>query len=248
MRAVAVCAILFAAVFMTWLLAVSVQTAYVVNDRAAIKSGMGIPRSVMLVPEREAQQLSAALDKIHDFCNACDAPVWVDAGTALGMERHGGRIPWDDDYDLGFLERDMQILYETARRMGTLKIAPFGFPNASHLKIYDASTGEDLCDLFPYRIVDDHIKLAWPCMTWDHNSPKYRHHLKDIQPLRWRKFDHTTLPSVANNKKYVTERYGTDSLRVASVQAPHNVTILEKGIFAVNPFISKSFSLKNTKQ
>jgi hypothetical protein len=33
------------------------------------------------------------------------------AGTALGLNRHGGIIPWDNDIDIGFIEKDWKQLY-----------------------------------------------------------------------------------------------------------------------------------------
>ena len=34
------------------------------------------------------------------------------AGTSLGLERHGGIIPWDNDIDIGFAEKEWEALLE----------------------------------------------------------------------------------------------------------------------------------------
>lgn len=50
---------------------------------------------------------------LYDFDRVADEhglSYWVDAGTLLGAQRHGGIIPWDDDCDVAILYADRDRL------------------------------------------------------------------------------------------------------------------------------------------
>lgn len=50
---------------------------------------------------RKAQDVCYELLKnVDEICNRFNLSYWIDGGTLLGAERHGGFIPWDDDIDL----------------------------------------------------------------------------------------------------------------------------------------------------
>lgn len=49
--------------------------------------------------------LSIAID-LKKICDKHDIPYFIIGGTQLGAVRHGGFIPWDDDFDLGMKRND----------------------------------------------------------------------------------------------------------------------------------------------
>ena len=46
------------------------------------------------------------LQDVLSFCEEHDITTFLVAGSALGAERHGAMIPWDDDIDLGMMRED----------------------------------------------------------------------------------------------------------------------------------------------
>ncbi len=62
--------------------------------------------------------LMEMVEKLLEVCRKHDIKIWADAGTLLGVIRHKGFIPWDDDIDLIMMREDYERL---------LKIAPQEF-------------------------------------------------------------------------------------------------------------------------
>jgi len=54
---------------------------------------------------------------MEDFIKICEEnnlDYFIFAGCAIGVERHGGFIPWDDDIDIGMLRADYEKFKEIA--------------------------------------------------------------------------------------------------------------------------------------
>ena len=54
------------------------------------------------------------LEKFIQVCNKYKIQYFITAGSLLGVVRHGGFIPWDDDIDIGMLRKDYNKLLEVA--------------------------------------------------------------------------------------------------------------------------------------
>ena len=61
--------------------------------------------------QADALEIVAEIDRI---CRANDIGYFVCGGTMLGLVRHGGFIPWDDDMDVGMLRADYERFLEVA--------------------------------------------------------------------------------------------------------------------------------------
>ena len=53
-----------------------------------------------------------ALNVLMDFCDKNNIQYYFTGGALIGVLRHKGFIPWDDDIDLGFPRRDFDRLHE----------------------------------------------------------------------------------------------------------------------------------------
>lgn len=53
-----------------------------------------------------------ALNVLMDFCDKNNVQYYFTGGALIGVLRHKGFIPWDDDIDLGFPRQDFDRLHE----------------------------------------------------------------------------------------------------------------------------------------
>ena len=56
------------------------------------------------------------LEKFIKVCEKYDLQYFITAGSLLGVIRHGGFIPWDDDIDIGMLRQDYDKLLNIAKK------------------------------------------------------------------------------------------------------------------------------------
>lgn len=85
--------------------------------------------------------------EIDRICSANGIPYWLDSGTLIGAQRHGGFIPWDDDLDICILRKDYRRFCRVMRR--ELQ-APY--------KLFALGSTDGYSHPWP-RIIDDSISL-----------------------------------------------------------------------------------------
>lgn len=60
---------------------------------------------------RKGQLRMLEIAKVFDrICKKNNITYWIMSGTLLGARRHGGFIPWDDDFDVGVKRKDLDRL------------------------------------------------------------------------------------------------------------------------------------------
>lgn len=53
---------------------------------------------------------------LDNICKKYDIEYWLDYGSLLGPVRHGGFLPWDDDFDLGMMKHNFDKLMEVTKK------------------------------------------------------------------------------------------------------------------------------------
>ena len=106
--------------------------------RDEVRNGFYIPTAIKQAWAETLDVLSA----IDDICKKYGIRYYADWGTFLGVVRHGGFIPWDDDLDICMLRDD----YDRFRQVADREL-PAGFV------IHDYSRKEDHW-LFLARVVN----------------------------------------------------------------------------------------------
>lgn len=117
---------------------------------------------------------------IHEICEQNGLKYWMGYGTLIGVLRHGGYIPWDDDIDIAMMREDydklMQILgdgkYQNTNGAITFNLADICkvfykdsparvdiFPFDQYYKV--ATSDEDIAELHK------NLTLAHNAIIWD---------------------------------------------------------------------------------
>jgi len=110
-------------------------------------------------PLRELQECDVMLLKaFHEICKQLNLEYWIDSGTLLGMYRHQGFIPWDDDMDVCMsrddYERALELLPDVCARYG-IDVSEFpDYPMACFGIGYKHQETGIWLDVFPVDMIE----------------------------------------------------------------------------------------------
>ena len=97
----------------------------------------------------QLQDLSFA-HEIMDICTSINVTPFMFAGTLLGAERHGGFIPWDDDFDFAMIRNDYQILRKYGKENFIYKILP---KDRLYIHYHNLQFIDNLLKEYPNKII-----------------------------------------------------------------------------------------------
>lgn len=70
-----------------------------------------------IITVRDVQNILLEMAKdIDALCQKHNIPYFLVGGSALGAVRHGGFIPWDDDYDIGMMYDDYKRFLDVVKK------------------------------------------------------------------------------------------------------------------------------------
>lgn len=167
-----------------------------------------------VLPLREVQHhLYDLLRAFQTWTQSFNVDFWLDYGSALGAYRHEAIIPWDDDVDVGMLERDMTVLPTTWQ---TGKYLWEKNPHASLDKFDEENTvaGRFICkqtgifiDVFTYRIKGDKLYNTYSIKDTEKKTWMPAHF---VYPLRMVTLGNDMYKVPQNLKEYLMIYYNND--------------------------------------
>lgn len=184
-------------------------------------------------------ELILLISEIIPYLEKYDIKYWVHAGTLLGMARHSGFIPWDDDVDFGYInEPNIKYFKKELEDKYIIENTFFGFKIINKNNIF--------IDMFEYNI-DNNNNIAnqtyYSNLLW----PKENYYLTELFPLKKDKFENLELFVPNETDKICNRIYGNDYKDVYYLHTPHYDNFLENiydgiGILSI---VGKKFYIKN---
>ena len=174
--------------------------------------------------------------KMTDFFDAHNLEYFITSGTLIGVVRHGGFVPWDDDFDVGMMRKDYErlklILKENFKSIDISKISVskgnsiqvidsalknsngeiLYYNGPKYTQIYQGESFKNcrLIEVFPHEYYKDEYTLT--------EYKKYMSTIKNQLGLidSWQDMTDFLNLEIANNKNVADKSsfiyYGMDSL------------------------------------
>lgn len=167
-----------------------------------------------ILSQEEVDNLYLLIHKFDKICKKYNIEYFIISGTLLGSYRHSGLMPWDDDIDIGILDKYQDILDSTRFQQelenNNMEITKpneisFGY------KIFIKNKKFPFIDIFIYEkiILSNNkskyvFKYEYPKITW----PNEFFYKNELYPLKKYKFGNLELIGPNNSTNYLARSYG----------------------------------------
>ena len=167
-----------------------------------------------ILSNEEVNYLYLLMYKFNKLCTKFNVEYFIISGTLLGSYRHSGLMPWDDDIDLGIMNKYQSILesdiFKKELEINNMTITQpneisFGY------KIYIKNKEFPFIDIFIYEEVNEQnnktkiiFKYDQPKKTW----PNEFFYKEELYPLKKYKFGNLELTGPKNSTRYLSRSYG----------------------------------------
>lgn len=157
------------------------------------------------------EELYSQAEILHLFFTQNNIKYWAIGGTLLGIVRHKGIIPWDDDIDVGVDEKDGEFIL---KNLSLFADKYYVWKSVHGLKFFpkDKNIKNVATDIFYHKVQDDKYVLssdrsrkAWP------NSYFLK---EEIEKLELCDFGKHKLYAPVSSKRHLFKLYGDDCLDI----------------------------------
>ena len=160
----------------------------------------------------EIDDLYRLVDLVTSALERHNVRHFMTAGTLLGSIRHGGLIPWDDDFDLGIMEEDMPRVKAAIRDLEAKNVTTKAFGDYAELNFWYTdreATHFPFLDAFLYKrdakgnymLSKPESQEAWPEMWYRPD---------ELFPLDKKPFGKLELYAPRQPEKYLARVYGPE--------------------------------------
>ncbi len=201
---------------------------------------------IYYTPEIHLVIVKSLLEVLCKTLDENNIEYFIEGGTLLGAVRHQDIIPWDDDADIGILEKDFSKLPNVLKQIQFQKIQ---FENETYqigtvettqnlYKIYVPSLwaktefnriiGTPTVDIFKYRKKHDKIELASPSDR--KQFPNSLYYVRELYPLKEFNFGTMKVKGANDPIAYLHRYYGLDCLTKGKIdmRTPNEKSALDK--------------------
>ena len=160
----------------------------------------------------------------HQILTDADIKYWLDSGSFLGVIRHEGIIPWDDDIDIGMLYKDKQSFLKLTRifKKCGYTIIPFWFGFKifyTKIKPTEFDYSFPNLDIFLFDEKETKITLHHKKArdTWKNGY----YHKDELFPLTLYPFGEISVYAPKKHDDYFNRMYGNDWNKIAYREYDH---------------------------
>ena len=169
--------------------------------------------------------LYSMLNDVHKIFIHSGLKYWIDGGTILGLVRHSGIIPWDDDIDIGILKKDIHkflSLVDILKKCGySISKTWFGYKifysNRKLISGFDYSF--PFIDVFIFDKIDGKYRLYYKKARDQWGKEKWNE--DELFPVVPYKFGDIVVMGPSTVLKYLDRMYGKDWNMIAYREYDH---------------------------
>lgn len=211
-----------------------------------------------------ATELYEILHGIHRIFEHFGITYWLTGGSMIGLKRHGGIIPWDDDIDICCFMSDKDMIFSPpvlesfqANDLHVIEDLTFDIVNPFLSKVFrnEVKSKARKCGKVPYPFCD--IFFMKKPDNWDAihfccgGQDAHRIYTEELYPIKTVEFGPISANVPHNGIPQLERGYGKNWSTEGQIHNNDHITKQGKGgptkVFDVSPYLNQS-ALYDTKK